>query len=188
MATYRQTSSAGFEASKGPAALPAVSLTETMAAVSGILDAIPDNIVSMPSSLAEAFLAIDPVLTILNRQLMDARRHHDRVAAMAGAGGAMTEALNLQICALEQAYGARMAALLRRRREGRDALSHTRADADKAERKDFKELEATAQTDVRRPGEKPHDEKDSLWLWLVLAYMISQTSMHRKSGHRLEAA
>lgn len=152
-----------------------------MGAVSAALSAIPDNVVKMPSSIAEAFLLIDPALSILNRQLLDARGHLAQIAKMFGDADPMMDALHAQITALEDAYAMRLAALKRRREESERGLKH--ADTGK---KVYK-LEVENLSGVRGQTETQSRNSDALWLWVFLALLAHQASM-KKSGPRLDAA
>lgn len=107
------------EAIKGRAK---ASLTESLSAVSAALDSMPDNVVKMPGSLRDTFLLIDPVLSGLNRQLLDARAHIAAIIAEFGYGDPMAEALMYQMAALERAYCERLYALRKKREEGESAV------------------------------------------------------------------
>ncbi len=172
MTTYKRTPHLKQEAKK--------SLKSLMADVSNVLDAIPDNVVRMPSNLAEAFLLVDGVLSILNRQLLDARANYNKISALLGPNDPMMDALNMQIAALEQAYAARMAALIRRREEGQ--RSHAAKD------NDIQKLEVTNLSEVRQQVERRGHKNDILWSWMLFLLLVNQTSMTVKSGPRLEAA
>jgi hypothetical protein len=156
------------------------SLTALMAAVSAQLAATPANVVRMPVNIAEAFLLVDGVLSLIHRQLCDARVNRDKIAAMLGdANAPMMEALNFQITALEQAYAERLAALTRKREEGRKNLTP---------KKDLTALEGENLLDVRQQAAQKKQEKDSLWSWLIFMLLISQSSITIPNGPRLQAA
>lgn len=162
-------------------AAAAGSLRDSLGAVSAALSAIPDNVVRLPSNMADAFLMVDPVLSMLHRQLLDARANNAALEAMCG-GDAMMEALAMQVSALEEAYAARMAALKKRREEGR------KNNARDSRRKKVSNVVVTNPFEVRERMETPKRQNDSLWLWvLIVAYMANQATM-RTSGPRLDAA
>lgn len=162
-------------------AAAAGSLRDAMGAASAALSAIPDNVVRLPSSMADAFLLIDPTLSMIHRQLLDARANNAALEAMCG-GDALVEALNFQIAALEEAYAARMAALKKRREEGR------KNSARNSRRKKVSNMAVINPFEVRERKETPKRQNDSLWLWvLIAAYLANQATM-RTSGPRLDAA
>ena len=154
------------------------SLRESMGAVAAVLSATPDNIVRMPKNVAELFLLTDPALSMIHRQLLDARAHNARIALMLGAADPMMEALSLQITALENAYAARLAALKRRREEGRAAQK---------ERNRFTKVIVEKLPYVRAQLEKQTQRENTLWSWIFYMLLANQT-FTKTYGPRLDAA
>jgi hypothetical protein len=91
-------------------------LLDSLSAVQAAIQAMP---VSGPRNLREAFSLSDPVLSMLDKQLADARSQMAKLVNAFGLGDAMAGALKLQIAALEIAYAQRMAAI-RKKREDRE--------------------------------------------------------------------
>src|SRR5690606_27063954 len=81
---------------------------------------MPDTM-RAPSSLSEAFMAIDPVLSGMNRQMLDADQHFNKLVAAFGSDDAMVEIASAQRDALKQAYHTRLQALRRKREDSRRA-------------------------------------------------------------------
>lgn len=159
------------------------SLRDALGAVSAALSALPDNVVRLPNTAAGAFLLVDPVLSSIHRQLLDARAHNAALAAMLGHADPMIEALDVQVAALEEAYALRMAALKKRREEGRKNSTRTN-------RRDERVSKVVVQSlpEVRGQTETQKRRDDTLWLWVLLAVMMqTQAAMH-KNGPRLYAA
>lgn len=158
------------------------SLRDALGAVSAALSALPDNVVRLPSTAAGAFLLVDPVLSSIHRQLLDARAHNASLAAFVGHADPMIEALDMQVAALEEAYAMRLAALKKRREDGRK--TNTRAKCcdtvSKVVVQNLPEVRGQTETPKRRDG--------ALWLWVLIAVMtLNQATMY-KNGPRLYAA
>jgi len=100
-----------------------VSLEGSLSSVSAALDAMPDNVVKMPGNLTQAFLLVDPVLSGINRQLMDARANIAAIISEFGYGDPMAEALMYQMAALERAYCERLYALRKKREDGEKGIT-----------------------------------------------------------------
>ncbi|MBU6235227.1 MAG: hypothetical protein KGQ41_05235 [Alphaproteobacteria bacterium] len=147
------------------------SLRDSLGAVSAVIADMPRNTVVR---MADAFLLIDPGLCIMHRQIADSRSHAEKIAALLGAGDPMMEALAAQITALEEAYAQRLAALKRKREEGRKENK-------------FHKVEVKNLPQVRGQEDQQKSNNDILWLWMFLMLLANQASM-KKSGPRLEAA
>ena len=151
--------------------------------VSVMLDAMPDNVVRMPRGCVDAFLLIDPTLSIINRQLLDAKAHMATLAALFGLDDPMIEAATMQLAALEKAYADRLAALRRKREEGRTQLrlSHKKDN-------EFTNAKELKPADVRRAYGENGKKNDVLWLWAFLLLVQAAGSSLKKTGPKLEAA
>ncbi|NBX65476.1 MAG: hypothetical protein EBQ96_00550 [Proteobacteria bacterium] len=156
-------------------------LRESLGAVSAALSAVPDNVIRMPSTAAGAFLLIDPVLSTIHRQLLDARAHYASLVALLGPSDPMIEALDVQVAALEEAYALRMAALKKRREEGRKNKTRTKRDT-------VSKVVVQNLSEVRGQKGEPKRRNDTLWLWVLIAVMLANQAAMRKSGPRLDAA
>lgn len=145
------------------------SLEDSLGAVAQVLSALPNTVVRMPSNAADAFLLIDPVLSTIHRQLLDARANSAQMAAMFGAGDAMAEAIEFQIAALTRAYDERLAALRKKREESARALKGTRKDELMTEEKKPADVRRRVADDRRR-------NNGTLWLWAILILRESRAS------------
>jgi hypothetical protein len=147
------------------------SLLECLGAVQNAIAALPDNVAKAPKTLAEAFIQIDPVLSMLHRQLLDARAHIAELTLAFGPGDPMLEALMTQICAIERAYEERLAALRKKREES--AAKQTSFE------KEFR-TEEKLLPEVRRQNNPEHQRNNgALWLWTFLILHASATSAKR---------
>ena len=151
------------------------SLAECMGAVLASLRDVPDTVVKMPTCAVDAFLLVDASLSMLNRQLLDARRHAAALAAMMGPNDPMLDALEMQIGALEQAYAARLSALRRKREEGRSRAKPRDAKKEQPEHTVYK-TEDVNRPDVREPEDATRIRNSVLWLW-ALAYLSGRTPL-----------
>ncbi len=171
------------EHTKGPA--QASSLMDCFGTVQAVLTAMPDNVVRMPSSAADAFLLVDPALSMIHRQLADARGHNTRLNAFTANNTPMLEALDTQIAALEEAYAARLTALRGKREEGRTQLKA---------KKDYKTFEAAPKA-VPLVMRRERDEEAAravrnqryLWLWAFL-FLVEANSKAEFKAPRLNVA
>lgn len=153
--------------------LAQTSLLDTLGAVQQALSAMPDNVVRMPANLTEAFLLVDPTLSMLNRQRLDGRRNYAKLIDSFGLNDPMVQALSLQLAAIDMAYDERLAALRRKREEGRQQNKITFKKAKPAERNPNK-TEEELQAVVRREQElKRRRDNGTLWLWAVLSWRAS---------------
>lgn len=164
---------------KNAKGLAKTSLMECMGAVSAALAAMPDNVVRMPASSLEAFLLVDPALSMLNRQLLDARRNTAQLAALFGGADPMLDALNAQIAALEAAYAERLALLRKKREEGR---------AKKAATEQIYKTEGSKPLEVRQMEAKRRHNHDALWLWALFLMMTASKPAVKNYGPKLDAA
>ena len=171
-----------FAISQSPRLAAKASLFEALGAVSAALAAVPDNVVRLPTSTADAFLLIDPVLSTIHRQLLDTRAHSATLEAMLGANDPMMAALSMQLAALEEAYATRLAALKKRREDGR---RNQRADT-----RDTQANNANVQNlfDVREQATAPKRQEDTLWLWVLIAAYLAHQASAKINGPRLDAA
>jgi hypothetical protein len=153
-------------------------LSDSLGAVAAALASMPDNVVKMPRNTSEAFMLVDPVLSTLNKQILDARANLAQLVVMFGAGDAMVEALTYQLSALEAAYAQRLAALRKKREET------SRGQKDKeitAIEKNLRDVRSQTLAQRRR-------NNGALWLLAVLILRDGQTSAKKGFGHVLNAA
>lgn len=139
------------------------SLLDSLGAVQKALSTLP---ASMPGRAVDAFIASDPILSMLNKQLLEARSHASQLIAAFGPGDAMLEALMVQIGAIEQAYNERLA-LIRKKRE-----ETSRTQKEKRQLSQGKEFrtEGKSLQDVRLQMQSG-TRQDNGTLWL-LAFLI----------------
>jgi hypothetical protein len=154
-------------------------LLESLGSVQAALAALPDNVVPLPRNLSEAFALSDPILSMLGKQLADARSQMIQLAQAFGAGDAMAEAMALQITAIETAYAERMGAL-RRNREERDRQTQTgTAHKSDCQAKMFTPEQYDADRKDRRRG------NDSTFWWWALLFTIDTRAPMRSPGLRV---
>jgi len=161
------------------------SLMECFGTVQAVLTAMPDNVVRMPTNAADAFLLVDPALSMIHRQLADARGHNNKLTAFTAHNAPMLEALDTQIAALEEAYAARLTALRGKREEGRTQLKA---------KKDYKAFEAAPKAvplvmHRERDDDTTRAERNKryFWLWAFL-FLIEANNKAEFKAPRLNVA
>lgn len=152
------------------------SLLESLGAVQNALDSIPDNIVPMPKTVSEAFTLADPVLSMLHKQLRDARGN--RAKLMGFGNDAMVEALATQITAIEIAYNTRLTALREKREASKRARNKT-AEPAKPQQKEFKPANFAY---------APRKRKNQTLAWLWMFMIDEQMKQDSKKKAAFKAA
>ncbi len=154
------------------------SLMDALGAVQQAIAAMPEAAPEDTHFTRDAFMRTDPALTILNKQILDARSQMAKLVAMFGLGDPMVEALTLQITALEAAYAERMALLKRKREEStrKNISTHKLW----AEGNGLRDVRTRAKADCRQ-------NNGARWLWAFLILRNGITSP-TKSGHVPNAA
>lgn len=150
------------------------SLLECLGAVQNALNAIPDNVVPAPRTLTEAFTLIDPVLSMLHKQLREARATMAKLSAFGH--DPMIEALAFQITAIELAYTERVNAL-RKKRE--DAKRQKAAAYEAAKPQQYTPADFSY-----KPRERKN--KNLAFVWMLL--IDQQMEQDRKKKAALKAA
>lgn len=94
------------------------SLLDTLSAVSIAIDTMPEASLSNARSISIQFMRTDAMLSMIHKQILDARANLAALVTKYGMGDAMVETLTFNLSALEAAYAQRLALLRKRRAEG----------------------------------------------------------------------
>lgn len=151
------------------------SLLESLSAVQSALDSIPDNVVPMPKTVSEAFQLTDPVLSMLHKQLRDAKSNRARL--MGFGNDPMIEALATQITAIEIAYNTRLTALRDRREASKRAKNKTAEPAKPQQH-------CKPANFAYKPRERKN--KNLAWIWMLM--IDSQMKQDEKKKATFKAA
>lgn len=127
------------------------SITDTMAKMSSRMDDILDHasrqkIVDpddLPAEL-QAFMAIDPLLADLHKQMVDARAHHTKLAKLRGPADPMTDVANDMMDSARTAFETRLLELRRQQDTKSRVLTMIKKSQDEAEADRVAEAQAKA--------------------------------------------
>lgn len=157
------------------------SLLDSLGAVQAAIAMMP-SVMPAPRNMSDIFMMADPVLSSLNRSILDGRANLAQIVAMCGPGDPMAEALSYQISAIEKAYAERLAALRRKRDESKRAM-------DRAMDKKILNSAEDQKLHVVRTQPQPERRRDNaaLWLWVLLIARGRKTSANL-FGHVPNAA
>ena len=128
------------------------SITDTMARMSSRMDDILDNAsrqkIADPDDLPielQAFMAIDPLLADLHKQMVDARAQHSKLAKLRGVADPMTDVANDMMDSARTAFETRLLELRRQQDTKSRVLAMIRKAQDEAEAERVAEAQAKAQ-------------------------------------------
>lgn len=94
------------------------SLLDVLSAVQIAIDTMPEAHLPNAKSISAQFMRTDATLSMLYKQILEARANLAALVAKYGLSDAMAETLTFNLSALEAAYAQRLALLRKRREEG----------------------------------------------------------------------
>ncbi len=141
------------------------SLLDSLSAVSIAIDTMPEASVSNARSLSIQFMRTDAMLSMIHKQILDARANLAALVAKYGMSDAMVETLTYNLSALEAAYAQRLALLRKRREEGSRGNKTIEVGID------------TRREPMRAP-EKARNSNSLWWLWVLAAAERKNTSAY----------